>query len=48
MRLYTNDMRIYDVKEVEFLEENERLLLATTKDGKELKIELSNFNKVKE
>lgn len=48
MKLYTNDNNVYEVKWVEYWDENERFILAETVDGNEIKIELENFNKVEE
>lgn len=48
MKLYTNDNKVYDVKWAEYWDENERFILAETKDGEELQIELENFNKIEE
>lgn len=48
MLLYTNDKKVYDVKWAEYWDERERFILAETKDGEELQIELDNFNKIEE
>lgn len=46
MKLFTNNGEIYDVKWVEYWNENERFFLAETIDGEELKIDENDFNKL--
>ena len=48
MKLYTNDGKTYDVKWVEYWNENERFFLAETTNGEELKIDEDNLNKIEE
>ena len=48
MLLYTKDKVVYEVKWLEYWEENERIILAETKDGDVIEIALEDFDRVEE
>lgn len=48
MLLYTKDKASYEVKWLEYWDEGERSILAETKDGDVIKVNLEDFDRVEE